>query len=106
MCFYYEPTCSCTGSAQLHAARKWLVLVIVRVRIQALLLLGDPENPKELIRRPLCRHRGQFDKKKVVVSSRELNLHVGLYIHLYIYPASFRVSVTVVNSVCWPKRKV
>ena len=58
----YETTCICTYTRQCTAAARdtrwceWLVLVIVRVRLQALLLLGDPGNPKELIRRPLCRH--------------------------------------------------
>ena len=75
LCFVnniYETMCSCTYTRQCTAACRtrwfeWLVLVIVRVRLQALLLLGDPGNAKELdIRKPLSPLRMVRQEKKLL----------------------------------------
>ena len=93
--------CSCTYTRQCTAARgmrrrEWLVLIIARTATSSFASWRPWESQRTHLKTALSPLRTVRQKKL-------LSLAVSL---IYRTGASFRVSVTVVNSVCWPKHKV
>ena len=97
----YGTMCSCMYTRQCTAARgmrrrEWLVLIIARTATSSFASWRPWESQRTHLKTALSPLRTVQQKKL-------LSLAMSL---IYRTGASFRVSVTVVNSVYWQKRKV